>query len=282
MELTNSLLRTLLVADDQSYEMHTPEGIPLMPYPDSPLGSPADTWPDSMPDAWQADLDSWTVAKRFDDQATGFGATVFQKDVGNGKFDYIVAMQGTRGISAQDWNGNLTYGWEKFVGAGGQELMSYLLNDIKGDTNQIHFTGQSLGSSLAQFAAYRYADYRTQIHPDGFSVSNLSLTTFNGLGGVTALEQNYQHDFPDGSGFVPAIIASAATAHFTIANDIVSSLGGGRLNSANNEYLIEAYKYRLVEVDQTSLNGVPAIEVPKLVQYDAVDAHRIETGFYPR
>lgn len=116
MKLTASLMHTLLVACDQSYKT-TANGVVtgdvLTYYPDSNGGNPGT---DHMPSEWSADLDGWTVAKRIDDAATGFGATVYQKPVDgqSGKFDYIVALQGTRGPSMQDWNDNITYGWKKF------------------------------------------------------------------------------------------------------------------------------------------------------------------------
>lgn len=111
MQLTNSLLRALLVADDQSYNGPTSPyynasqmsvGAQLTQFAD---GDPAN----SMPGSWQQpDLDGWTVATdRFDDPATGFGAVVYKKPSGDGPtFDYIVALQGTRGPNAQDWHGN--------------------------------------------------------------------------------------------------------------------------------------------------------------------------------
>ncbi len=152
MQLTNSLLHALLVADDQSYNNSPTEGAPLAEFTDGDNIN-------LMPGGWKDDLTGWTVARRFDDPDTGFGAVVYKKPSGNGtKFDYIVALQGTRGPNAQDWHGNLTYGWEKFVGAQGQELMNYLTGSRPGDilssTSNIHFTGQSLGGALSQYVAY--------------------------------------------------------------------------------------------------------------------------------
>ena len=89
MQLTASLMHTLLVACDQSYKT-TANGVvtgdDLTYYLDSNGGN---LGTDHMPFDWFADLDGWTVAKRIDDPDTGFGATVYQKAVAGqpGKFD---------------------------------------------------------------------------------------------------------------------------------------------------------------------------------------------------
>ena len=274
MELTTSLLHALLVACDQSYNRNPIAGQALAPFGDSPTPGTADAPPNSMPPAWQDDLAGWTEDKRFDDPANGFGAVVYKKAASGGKFDYIVATQGTRGLNAQDWQGNLTYGWEKFTASnGGQKLINYLLgtgtDGILTTTNQIHFTGQSMGGALAQYVAYEYVDVRQNVDEDPtFSQANVSLTTFNGLGGVEALSHNYQTDIGGSDParvFNPALLSGVATAHYYIANDFVSSLGGGHLNGS--EYLINLYR-------PNPLDGA------SLAYYKPVDAHRIETGFY--
>ncbi len=99
MPLTTSFMHTLLVACDQSYKTKAKGVSPgdyLNYYLDTENGDPSD---DQMPSAWSADLSGWTVDRRIDDAATGFGATVYRKPVDGqpGKYDYIVALQGTRG-----------------------------------------------------------------------------------------------------------------------------------------------------------------------------------------
>lgn len=263
MLLTNSLLHALLVADDQSYNRSATPDEALAPFTDGDTVN-------LMPGGWHDDLTGWAVARRFDDPDTGFGAVVYKKPNGDGsKFDYIVALQGTRGPNAQDWHGNLTYGWEKFVGAGGVRLMNYLTgtgdDDIRDKTVNIHFTGQSLGGALAQYVAYRYVDERKRlgsaINPD-----NMSLTTFNGLGGMQALEQNYKNTFHSGdAGYVfnKDLLAGVATRHYWITNDIVSRLVPN-LNGAGNEYRLDFH--------QNAIGSGPAQAI--------ADAHRIESGFY--
>ncbi len=265
MQLTNSLLHALIVADDQSYNG------PTSPYYSAALmsvGAPLTEFKDGdsanlMPGGWQPDLAGWTVDKRYDESATGFGAVIYKKPSGDGTtFDYIVALQGTRGPNAQDWHGNLTYGWEKFVGAQGQELMNRLTgpDGILSTTHSIHFTGQSLGGALAQYVAYRYVDVRREFGR-AINPSDMSLTTFNGLGGVEALSQNYQRDF--GKSFNLSLLAGVATEHYWTTNDIVSRLVPN-LNGAGNEYLLDFRK--------DARGSGPALSI--------ADAHRIESGFY--
>ena len=70
MQLTASLMHTLLVACDQSYKTTAngiAEGDYLNYYLDTQGG---DSYKDQMSAAWFQDLSGWTVAKRIDDAAT--------------------------------------------------------------------------------------------------------------------------------------------------------------------------------------------------------------------
>ena len=60
MQLTNSLLHALLVADDQSYNNSPTEGAPLAEFTDGDNIN-------LMSGGWKDDLTGWTVARRFDD-----------------------------------------------------------------------------------------------------------------------------------------------------------------------------------------------------------------------
>src|SRR6185312_13384854 len=84
-------------------------------------------------------------------------------------------------------------------------------------TGKIHFTGQSLGGALAQYAAYEYVLSHQGL--TGFSKANVTLTTFNGFGGVLGLEQNT-------GGYQSSVLADiGSNAHFYTEGDIVSRLG---------------------------------------------------------
>ena len=280
----SDLSKVLLVACDQSYwggpQTNTPDthngpitpGTPLDKYLDS-SGSGADVFPNTMPNEWNSlGMGQWIVQERFDDPITGFGATLYRKSNTDGSRDFIVAMQGTRGPNFQDWGGNLVYGWDKWISrntGGGQDL----LNTLSGLTNvsKIHFTGQSLGGALAQYALYHYAARLTQQHqadpasPD-FDPSKVTLTTFNGLGGIDGLTQNE-------IGFNPLLIANVNTAHYYVPNDLVSRLGGGHLNGGGNEYVLNFWQTDAQGLVQRHQDLTP-------ITLDSVAAHQIETGFY--
>src|SRR5512135_1692705 len=273
-QIRSDLTDILLVACDQSYRAGAnadpPTGNPisvgdsLSSYPDSII-SRIDLFPRSMPDDWRdLSLGDWIVQSRFDEPTTGFGATLYRKSASNGLGDYIVAMQGTRGPNIQDWAGNLIYGWDKWTDErleGGQQLLNDLLS-LK-DVNHIHFTGQSLGGALAEYALYDYAQLKSDFDP-----AKVTLTTFNGLGGIAALEQ---YEGPvDGS-----LVSSVDTAHFYITNDLVSRFGAGHLNGAGNEYLLD-----FAQTDTPGTGLILRRDDGTAIAMDPFTVHRIETGFY--
>ena len=55
------------------------------------------------------DLGTLTL-QRHDVPDTGLGYTILSKTNSDGKIEYIVTMQGTRGINTVDWSGNFVYG----------------------------------------------------------------------------------------------------------------------------------------------------------------------------
>ncbi|MEO8186564.1 MAG: hypothetical protein ABI580_04280, partial [Burkholderiaceae bacterium] len=289
-EQRDILTKMLLVACDQSYQpgpgSNTPPvsgievrvGDSLRPYLDNGTSVDRDS-KYQMPVQWYdlrlsdgTQFTSWRVEQRFDDRYSGFGATVYSRDAGDGKRDYIVALQGTRGQNIQDWSGNLIYGWDKWTadteGANGPDLTAFLVSI--GDIHQIHFTGQSLGGALAQYAAYDFVDSVLTSQPD--IRSRTTLTTFNGLGAVEALTQRAND--PSRNGFNPDLLVGVDTAHFVTDNDLVNRFGTGNLNGSGHEYLLRTVATNDDGSPVTRPNGtfVKVSPIP--------DAHRIETGFY--
>jgi hypothetical protein len=106
------------------------------------------------------------------------------------KLEYLVAMRGTDGPDLKDWLQNVSLSvpaWESYR----ERLTTVLFERLDGvipATGIVHFTGQSLGGGLAQYAAYEFASElqrRSESNPDVFSYSpsHLTLTTFNAFAG---------------------------------------------------------------------------------------------------
>ena len=142
MDGIEKLSRLSLVACDQSYDALVAKGVSkLAPYLDSGAGDIApNTMPASFYDPVYVGLNDWTVFDRIDDAQTGFGATIYTR-VANDKTDFMVALQGTRGPSAQDWNGNLGFGLDKWNSAGGGQLLNRVFSDLLRGTNDIVVPG---------------------------------------------------------------------------------------------------------------------------------------------
>ena len=269
-----SLSQLLLVACDQAYagdSIKPVEGqapVVLAVLPDAPL---ADTF---LPPYSVAES-GFVVDATFEDARSGFKAVIYKSDASNG---IVVAMAGTDGTDLRDWWANLThYGWNQWS-RNRVPLLERLdtlisqLSSLSGDNPKIHFTGQSLGGVLAQYAAYEFAE----THQD-YANSNLSLVTFNGLGAVAGLrdqiprrgplDQLGYSDFTD-IDFVPFRVSGFAhVAHYGSLNDLVWRAGGGHLGGN---------VYSFAGLDFASIN--PETNKPFLL--DTITAHRVETGFY--
>jgi YD repeat-containing protein len=272
MEITDSLLHSLLVACDQSYDPDLTQGQALASYSIDNNGDPY-TGVNIMPSSWAGDLTGWTIVNYINDDTTGFGATVYRRDAGNGTYNYIVALRGTRGLDPQNWQGNLTYGWDSWTASsGGQALMSFLLDaQTVATTNQICFTGQSLGGALAQYATYQYVAIRNASNSNNkIDLADVSLVTFNGLGAVDGLTNASGQETTTisglaGSPYDPDLLDGVSTQYYWVTNDLVSALGGGNVNDQNGKN-----DYELVFKQSATSN----------LALDPVSAHRINQGFY--
>ena len=199
MESIEKLSRICLVACDQSYWggslSNTPDqdgpietGTVLEPHPDS--GVDVDVFPNIMPATFfnpvSTGLSEWLVFDRHDDPQSGFGATIYRRINTVGTADFMVAFQGTRGPSTQDWNSNLGFGTDKWVSpAGGVTLTSQLSGLLTSGeiTGDIYFTGQSLGGALAEYAAYDFRKDADRLAANeqisAFSNHRLALITYS-------------------------------------------------------------------------------------------------------
>ncbi|MGA8006367.1 MAG: calcium-binding protein, partial [Burkholderiales bacterium] len=146
----------------------------------------------------------------------------------------------------------------------------------------MHFTGQSLGGGLAQYAAYFYAKLLDVAGLGGNLAARMSLIEFNGFGalaGIDYLERNQFNNLPPAQ-YNPNLIADVPTLHYAIANDIVHRLGTGdpkliagfdgswHVNGKGNSYVLDFRRFK---------DNAPDVGRNRL---GIVDAHRIESGFY--
>ncbi|MBC7837923.1 MAG: putative Ig domain-containing protein [Nitrospiraceae bacterium] len=216
-----------------------------------------------------------TIVPRFDIQAgffefkqfsdapgipTGFKAIAYEKNSPGSPKEVILAFGGTDGPNPTDWVTNTQHlGWNQW-NENRDQIFEYL-NSLSPDT-KIAFSGQSLGGTLAQYAAYEWIQSKTA--DPTFDKSRINLITFNALGGYLGLTSHlgpYQASVLSGLG---------QAAHYVITGDLVSRLGGdpvaGIGHVGGQVYLLD---YRTVNPD-----------MGELVKLDLIEGHRIETGFY--
>ena len=194
---------------------------------------------------------------------TGFKAIAYEKGPVGNPDEVILAFGGTDGPNPTDWVSNTQHlGWNQWI-ANKPQIFNYL-NGLPPDT-KITFTGQSLGGTLAQYAAYEWIRDQKQIAGAAFDMSRISLVTFNAVGGYLGLSTRVSYD--------PSVLADLnpnQVAHYVITGDLVSRLGGdptvGIGHVGGQVYLLD---YRTVNPD-----------TGELVKLDLIEGHRIETGFY--
>jgi hypothetical protein len=185
----NDLAKLTLLASDASYfDAAHPAPINLGPLPTT--GSGQQTALYSVPAGF-------IKALEFNDTTTtGFGFVAYVKmGATQADTEVIIAFRGTDGPNPTDWVANSqSLGWNQWNQQGRTRVFSFL-DGLKPDAEtafqgKVHFTGQSLGGGLAQYAAYEYVrDRAGAVGFVGFSKANITLTTFNAFGGVLGLEE---------------------------------------------------------------------------------------------
>jgi Ca2+-binding RTX toxin-like protein len=257
----NDIAKLTLLASDASYFKTDQVGSWLAALSDTMYGSAPQY---SVPQLYKA-IDQWV------DSTTGFGIIIYKKDGATpAQTEIILALRGTDGPNPQDWVANSQYlGWNQWQG--NRDRVFNVIDSLRSDPSipgtafegKIHFTGQSLGGGLAQYAAYEYVQSHQNL--TGFSKANITLTTFNGFGGVLGLQQNL-------GTYSSSILADiGSNAHFYTEGDLVSRLGSlnGVGHTGGTTYMLNAHAS---QID-------PDTGEPFLLNF--ADAHRIETGFYP-
>src|SRR5687767_5978217 len=123
-------------------------------------------------------MPNWQVFDVIERPETGFGVVIFRGVYSVGdqtNTDYVVAFRGTDGRNGQDWLANIQLGRNQWQSAADDvfNLLQSLTNaDNSAFSGTIHFTGQSLGGGLAQYAAYQYA----QLLGSSFRPHGITLT----------------------------------------------------------------------------------------------------------
>lgn len=200
----------------------------------------------------------------------GFKFVAYRNEATN---EVIVAFGGSDGPDPVDWTSNTALGWNQWED--GRDRVFELLRDsrVVNASTKVHFTGQSLGGALAQYAAYEWVKTKSTVTDEddpeflaNFEKSNVSLTTFNGLGGLKGLVDNLPTSGVQHASYDPTILQGLGlSGHFYITNDLVSRFGGGHVGG--DTFLLD------FRSDRTNDFG-------HQYAYGLVDAHRIETGFY--
>lgn len=263
------LIKKLLIACDQSYFESAAEltGKNLEPLADRDLSNEAyknlELYRDKPVFSWNS---NYKIEKAIDLPSIGAKALVyFDTD----EKSAIVAFGGTDGIDLRDWLSNTqNVGWKQWdnLWAPVFAAIAELADKVPGGLQGIHFTGQSLGGALAQYAAYDYvktksAEKKYDGAPIDFKKSTVTLATFNGLGAVWGIDDNIA------GGYDPSVLDGIGSAtHYVVLHDLVSRLGGGHIGSNGEVVYLSDWTYRAGDN-----KGKPM---------DIVDSHRIETAFY--
>lgn len=145
----------------------------------------------------------------------GLHADIYKKKNSN---DYIISFRGTETSQVNDIYTNANLGWLQYEKS--QRDIQKTIKSLLADGNKIDITGHSLGGALAQFAAY---DLAKEAKESGNSelLNQISLTTWNALGGVWGLQRN--------GGYDPSVAAGLTARHYYRFDDLVARLGRGHV-----------------------------------------------------
>ncbi|MDH5348457.1 MAG: DUF2974 domain-containing protein [Nitrospira sp.] len=261
----NELAKLALIASDAAYFTLTntvPLNGPLAPFRDTPTYDIVPLY--AIPSGFVKDSDD----TRSRNDAVGFKFTAYRNASTN---EIIVAFGGTDGPDPVDWTSNTQLGWNQWEDS--RNLVIDYLRPLVDAGTKVHFTGQSLGGALAQYAAYEWVKTKLTV-TDGndpeflanFDKSNVSVTTFNGLGGLKGLVDNLPASGIQHAAYDSTILQGLGlSGHFYVTNDMVSRFGDGHVGGET--FLLDFRSDRINDLGQQYAYGL-------------VDAHRIETGFY--
>jgi hypothetical protein len=141
----NELAKLAIIASDASYFTSTntvPLGGALAPFRDTPTYDILPLY--AIAPGFVKDSDDAQSVNT----SNGFKFTAYRNSSTN---EVIIAFGGTDGVDPVDWTSNTQLGWNQWKDS--RELVFTYLRQFDSDT-KIHFTGQSLGGALAQYAAY--------------------------------------------------------------------------------------------------------------------------------
>ena len=257
----NELAKLALIASDASYfSSQFPAPDFLSPLRDTPSY-------DILPS--YSIQPGFTKIREFSNPLDGFKFVMFKNTQTN---EVIVAFGGTDGLDTVDWTSNTQLGWNQWEENRATAFAS--LREFVDPSTKVHFTGQSMGGALAQYAAYEWVQTKLTVTDSNdpefladFDKSNVSLTTFNALGGLKGLVDNLPTTGVQHTAYDPMVLQGLGlSGHFYVTNDLVSRFGGGHVGG--DTFLL----------DFKSDNINPVTGQP--YAYGMVDAHRIETGFY--
>lgn len=135
-----------------------------------------------------------------------------------GSNDYIVSFRGTEPSQFNDIATDINLGWPQYGSA--RRDIQRVLKSLLQEGGRVDVTGHSLGGALAQFAVY---DLVNNLDGDKRALieRQISLTTWNALGGVWGLERN--------GGYDARIMAGINARHYYRFDDIVARLGKGHV-----------------------------------------------------
>lgn len=215
-------------------------------------------------------VDGFAVVESIDIGATGLKVVIYESVNASGTKDFIIAFAGTENL--QDAAADINLGLSQWSEDVRNRITSFVRDNAA--YGRIHFTGHSLGGALAQYAAY---DAKVASRNEAFDL-DLSLTTFNALGGEAGLQQRL------GDAYDPSILdaeaANGDVAHYFVDGDLISRLGDGHLGG-NTYRLANVGGLALVDVfpNLSPITGTAPFNLFTAHTLDTLDALVAADGF---